>query len=195
MCVCVWLSVPPPGPGNWQLPEPLHWCNCCRTRREAVDTVFVAVQRVIYHCVTGEPADNRWLSSYPCAQDALLQCSFHRLLPFTERYVNDKAPKSASAQAHVMSMSFDQLFIQQDWDRTRSAYTRRAAKFVHSFECQAFVVFFVLLLSAFFVRRREGEIKRRERETERERARYTYSRKLGVFAALLDHHVTPHAIS
>ena len=45
-----------------------------------METVFHSVSNVVLHSCVTEPADNRWLTAYPTAQDTLLMHGFLLLL-------------------------------------------------------------------------------------------------------------------
>ena len=82
-----------------------------------------------------EPADNRWPTTYPIGQDTLLMHGFHQLLPYVEHYCNARGPDKSKPEER-MHVTFDDVFVKQDFEKTRSAWNRRAAKFIHSVDCQ-----------------------------------------------------------
>ena len=112
------------------LSEPLHWCpGCCSTRQEAVTLSFDLASRVFFGSAICIPADNKWLAGYSCAQDDCLLKSFHGHLPYYEHHVNAK--HGGSAKERKEKLLPDDYLITQDFETTRAAYGRRAARFIH----------------------------------------------------------------
>ena len=80
---------------------------------------------VVFNNETGQPADNKWMSVFPCLQDLGLGQMFYGVLPFVEAYLNGE---HAAADGPLP----DDFAIDQDWATARKAYARRAARLIHS---------------------------------------------------------------
>ena len=115
-------------PGNWKHRTPIHWCRLgctCLTREDAVDKMHGLITDVVFNNETGQPADNKWMSVFPCLQDLGLGQIFYGVLPFVEAYLNGE---HAAADGPLP----DDFAIDQDWATARKAYARRAARLIHS---------------------------------------------------------------
>ena len=80
---------------------------------------------VVFNNETGQPADNKWMSVFPCHQDLGLGLNFHCVLSLVEAYLNGE---HAAADGPLP----DDFAIDQDWATARKAYARRAARLIHS---------------------------------------------------------------
>ena len=137
-------------PGNWLLPDPMHWCpGCCATRKDAVETSFDLASRLFFGGAICIPAENKWLSGYINCQDICLPQSFHGLLPYCEHHVNAKNGGSAKERKE-MKLDDDYL-ITQDFDQTRAAYGRRAARFIHDPLTLAKMLFYIGITAPIMV--------------------------------------------
>ena len=62
-----------------------------------------------------------------------------RLSQYAEELINGNTPAAAAAT--------EDDFIYQDWAKTRTAYTRRAAKMIHAPDCLARMMFSLIVLA------------------------------------------------
>ena len=115
-------------PGNWTAGRPLHWCRgCCLSREEAVAKVYGLVMLVMFSAYISVPSENKWLSLVPATQQVCLLLCWHGLLAYIEHFIHAGGSESARKH-HVLPPDYG---ITCDWEATRSAYNRRAARFIH----------------------------------------------------------------
>ena len=135
-------------PGAWNGTEPLYLCrNPAETRTESIEVMYNLVTSVIMHSYLSVPADNKWLSSFPLAQDVLLMTCFYGMMAWCEDHVNgsSKGTKKLSGK-QCLDLPPDYA-IDHDWATTRSAYHRRGAAFIHGPDVAARFCCYVSLLS------------------------------------------------
>ena len=130
-------------PGNWAPRRIVHPCRegCCLSRAEAVDRIVTLACRVVLHSCICVPAENKWLSIYPVMMDVCLMSAWFGFLQYAEEFINGNLATPVAAAAT------EDDFIYQDWAKTRTAYTRRAAKMIHAPDCLARMMFSLIVLT------------------------------------------------
>ena len=94
-----------------------------------MDTCFDIASRFFFATGLRVPAENKWLAGYEVSQDIAMMLAFHCLLAYCEHHVNAK--DGGSAQDRKEKKLDDDYLITQDFQQTRAAYGRRAARFIH----------------------------------------------------------------
>ena len=131
-------------PGNWRSRIPLYWCRgCCKTRSDAVNLMYFLIMFVFFGTTISEPADNKWVSVLPVVQDVGAMLCFYNMYGYVENVVNAKA---SGGQKKVESVLPADL-VHIDFDKQRSTYNRRAARFVQGTYAQAKCMLSVILLT------------------------------------------------
>ena len=108
-----------------------------------MNLMYFLIMFVFFGTTISEPADNKWVSVLPVVQDVGAMLCFYNMYGYVENVVNAKA---SGGQKKVESVLPDDL-VHIDFDKQRSTYNRRAARFVQGTYAQAKCMLSVILLT------------------------------------------------